>query len=342
MDSLTTDSIAHSTGETTYYYEGGSKEGIPLVFIHGWPDLAQTWHHQLTHFSATSTYRVLAPDMRGYGNSSSPDSKRAYSLEVIVSELVNFTHQLGFTKAIWVAHDWGCGAVSALAAHHPSLFLGMVSLSVPYRTIELGLDHLVSLVNRDIYPEEQYPYGQWTYMKHYELHTEECIENFKSAPLDKITKARYRPHDPARFGKPGRTSTVSLDRGWLFGGRPDALPDIPLGNTLLDESLYESLLAGYRRHGFFPQTAWYLNHDVNAEYAKSEVNGGVLEFPVLYIDAKHDAASSAGTTPKMGQSQRNHVRDLTIEVIESEHWVQLERPEEVNRALERWLATAKL
>lgn len=49
--------------------------------------------------------------------------------------------------------------VSALAAHHPDLFLGLVVISVPYRSLELGLDFIKTLVNRDIYPEYEYEWG---------------------------------------------------------------------------------------------------------------------------------------------------------------------------------------
>jgi hypothetical protein len=42
MDFLEAHSISHANGQSTHYYEGGSKDGIPLVFIHGWPDLAET------------------------------------------------------------------------------------------------------------------------------------------------------------------------------------------------------------------------------------------------------------------------------------------------------------
>jgi soluble epoxide hydrolase/lipid-phosphate phosphatase len=335
MDAYEARDVTHKNGQVTHYYEGGSKEGVPLIFIHGWPDLAETWKHQLAYFSAQKKYRVIAPDMRGYGGSSAPKERRAYSLEVMVEELIDFASQLGIEKAVWVAHDWGCGLVSALAAHHPELFIGMAELAVPYRSVELGLEFLKSTINRDRYPEDQYEWGQWAYMKHYELHPEESIQSFEKAPK-LIHKVMYVRHDPNNWGKPSPTSTVLKDGGW-FGGHPEALPDIPLEYTSLDESLYNNLIKNHEKNGAFPQTAWYLNHDVNAEYAKSEKNGGILEFPVLYIDAKHDGVCSPSTSPKMGKSQEDFTKDLTYETIEAAHWVQLEKPQEVNEALEKWL-----
>lgn len=339
MEALKAADVAHPNGQTTHYYEGGTSNGIPLIFIHGWPDLAEIWKNQLKHFASGapgSECRVIALDMRGYGGSSSPKDRCAYSLEALVSELVDFSKQLGITKAVWVGHDWGCGVVSALAAHHPELFLGLAVLSVPYRTLELGLDYLVSLVNRDLYPEDEYPYGQFEYMKYYELHSDKSIEEHESV-ADRISKAMHMPHDPANYGKPNARTSRQLREGGWFGGHPEAVPDVPIEYSLIDESLYNSLTASYKKHGFFPSTAYYLNHDVNAEYAKSEKNGGKLQFPVLYIDAKHDAICSPSVTPKMAESQREAVQDLTYETIEAGHWVQLEKPGEVNKVLETWL-----
>jgi soluble epoxide hydrolase/lipid-phosphate phosphatase len=172
MDAYEAHDLSLKNGEKTHYYEGGSKDGTPLIFIHGWPDLAETWKRQLSHFASQGTYRVIAPDMRGYGNSSAPQINANYSLEALVAEQVELAEQLGIKKAVWIGHDWGCGVVNALAAHHPELFLGLAVLSVPYRSIELGLNHLKTLINRDIYPEDEYEWGQFAYMKYYELESE--------------------------------------------------------------------------------------------------------------------------------------------------------------------------
>jgi soluble epoxide hydrolase/lipid-phosphate phosphatase len=287
--------------------------------------------------SACKTYTNLIPSSLagGYGDSSAPAEKRAYSLEVLVPELVEFATKLGVTKAVWIGHDWGCGLVNALAAHYPELFLGLVVMAVPYRSLELGLDFLKTLINREIYPHDQYEWGQFSYMRYYELHPEECVKSFEGE-VEKITKVKYMRHDPSKYGQPAALSNCLKDGGW-FGGHPEKLPDVPLENTLIDESLYRKLLKSYKDHGYYPPTAYYLNHDVNAEYAKSEKNGGVLEFPVLYIDPKHDAICSPSTTPKFQEVQSKVCHDLTYKTIESGHWVQLEKPKETNKAVAKWL-----
>ncbi|RAR08036.1 epoxide hydrolase 2 [Stemphylium lycopersici] len=400
MESFKAGDVTLDNGETTHYYAGGSKDGTPLIFIHGWPDIAEEWKHQLSHFSAGSKYRVIAPDMRGYGDSSAPKNKEAYALEVLVPEMVELAGKLGITKAVWIGHDWGCGVTNALAAHYPELFIGLADLCVPYRSIELGLEYLKSQVNRDIYPEDEYEWGQFDYMRYYELHPEESVKAFEGhedinmlvissyavarahvltsiklqarsllpivrsietrretvCTLDKVARPvdadlasaacsqqlishiTYSFHDPSKWGKPSPTSRTAKDGGW-FGGHPEMLPDIPLAYTCLDDSLYANLVKSKKKHGSFPAAAYYLNHTANADYAKSEKNCGVLEFPVLYIDGKYDAVCSASTTPKFAEIQRQFVKNLTYETIESGHWVHLEKPKETNDALEKWLAT---
>jgi soluble epoxide hydrolase/lipid-phosphate phosphatase len=337
MDSFTAGDITHKNGEITHYYEGGSKDGTPLIFVHGWPDIAESWKHQLSYFSAGSKYRVIAPDMRGYGDSTAPRKKESYALEVLVPELVEFAEKLGIKKAVWIGHDWGCGVTNALAAHNPELFIGMANLCVPYRTIELGLEHLKSTINRDIYPESETEWGNWEYMRYYELKPEESVKAF-DGHLDVITKILYMKGDSSKWGQPSPTSRVLRDGGW-FHGHPEQLPDIPLSYTSLDEHLYASLLKSKKKHGFFGANAYYFNHGANAEYAKSEKNGGVLEFPLLFIDAKYDAVCSPSVQPKVVEGMKQCAKKLTYETIESSHWVHLEKPDEVNEKLEKWLAT---
>ncbi|KAF2848616.1 alpha/beta-hydrolase [Plenodomus tracheiphilus IPT5] len=335
MENFKSNTLTHKNGEITNYYEGGSPDGIPLVFLHGWPDIAESWIHQLTYFSSTGKYRVTAPDMRGYGDSTAPKTKRSYSLEVLVQELIELAAHLNIKKAVWVAHDWGCGPNAALAAHHPELYLGLASLAVPYRTAELGLNHIKTLINRDLYPEDEYEWGQWDYMRYYELHPEESIKSFE-ANIDRITPALYVKADPRTHGQRSRNSRVQRDGG-MFGGHPENIPEIPLAKTSLTEHHLANLLKSHKKHGFFPPTAWYLNHDVNEEYSKSEKNGGVLEFPVLFIDAKYDSVCSPSVSPKLAEPQKEACKDLTYETVEAAHWLQLEKPDDVNRVLEKWL-----
>lgn len=108
-----------SDGELkTFYLSAGPQNGPLLILIHGWPGIAETWGPQLSAFAAFG-FRVVAPDMRGYGRSTVTSEASDYRLERIVSDMLAFLAHLEKEEAIWIGHDWGAAAVWALAAHHP-------------------------------------------------------------------------------------------------------------------------------------------------------------------------------------------------------------------------------
>ncbi len=92
----------------------------------------------------------------------------AYAIENTVQDMLELLTALGRDKAVWVGHDWGSPVVWAIAAHPPGRCVAVCSLCVPYATVDHGLDAAVALVNRQLYPKEKFPLGQWEYMGFYE------------------------------------------------------------------------------------------------------------------------------------------------------------------------------
>jgi soluble epoxide hydrolase/lipid-phosphate phosphatase len=260
---------------------------------------------------------------------------RDYSVEVLVSDLLALLAHLNRDKAVWVGHDWGSAIVWALASHHPEACVGVVSLAVPYRTLELGIDAVLPLVNREIYPVTEYPYGQFDYQRYYELHPDHATKVLEAKTEDTI-KVVFLKGDPLMIEKPTRTSTLIKDGGW-FGGR-DHAPEVPLHMTVLDDELFGKLSESMKETGFFGATAYYLNHGLNAEYAEKSLDGGFLSIPTLFIEAKYDAVSATAVS-KIAEPMRQYCANLTENSIAAGHWVQLEKPLLVNAALARWLAT---
>lgn len=115
---------------------------------------------------------------------------------------------------------------------------------------------------------------------------------------------------------------------------------MPLEKTLLkdDESTYKALRDGLAKNGWFGPCAYYLNHGLNKTYTESSANGGLLEFPVLFIDAKWDTVCTP-SLDRSGDVMKEYCKDLTWTSIEAGHWVAIETPREVNAAITRWLAT---
>src|ERR1700726_1090100 len=89
-------------------------EGSLVVLCHGFPELAFSWRHQIPAL-ADAGYRVIAPDMRGFGESSAPAEVEAYDVASLCGDMTGLLDTLGERSAIFVGHDWGASLVWALA-----------------------------------------------------------------------------------------------------------------------------------------------------------------------------------------------------------------------------------
>src|SRR3954454_12246681 len=81
-------------------------EGNPVVLLHGFPELAYSWRRQIDAL-ADAGYRVLAPDMRGYGQSPAPEEVDAYDLLELCADVAQLLDRLELDTAGVVGHDWG-------------------------------------------------------------------------------------------------------------------------------------------------------------------------------------------------------------------------------------------
>jgi len=327
-----TEHTLRTSRHTTGYLAAGPEDGLPIIFVHGWPELSISWRHQLPVFAGIG-FRAIAPDMRGYGRSSTYPNSDAFTQREIVADMIELLDHLGADQAVWVGHDWGAPVVWNLAAHHPDRCRAVANLCVPYYTIEAGWDHLISLVNRDIYPADQYPAGQWDYQLFYQENLERAVEVFDADPY-RVAKALFRKGNPEGAGQPSATSTIRANNGW-FGGA-DVPPDFPADGDVVTESDLRTYAAALTGNGFFGPDSWYVNHEANAEYTTEAVNGGQLTMPVLFLAARYDYTCEC-VDSALAEPMRARCHDLSEHVIDSGHWMAQEKPAEVNAALVGWL-----
>ncbi|MEV6098564.1 alpha/beta hydrolase [Nocardia sp. NPDC051981] len=326
---------AHGPAGSIAYHEAGPSDGPLIVFVHGWPGIARTFGPQLDYFAAHG-FRVVAPDMRGYGDSAAPVDPSAYAQRHLVADMMALLAHLGRDQAIWVGHDWGSATVWSLAAHHADACSGVVSLAVPYRTLERGIDAMLAYVNRDTYPEDQYPDAQFDYMRYYERHPDRVTALFDAHP-ERTLKAFYRSGNPDGAGKPGLTATVSHAGGW-FGGSAE-VPDLPRDERILDTALFEELRGAFARHGFSAATAYYLNHADNLAYSDTAPADGQLEVPALFVGARYDPVADTAHS-ELARPMRQLCRNLTEVMLDAGHWVGLECAPQVNAAIHNWISTS--
>jgi pimeloyl-ACP methyl ester carboxylesterase len=274
--------------------------------------------------------------MRGYGRSSTYHRHDEFAQELIVADMLELLASLGHERAVWIGHDWGSPVVWNIAAHHPEKSVGVASLCVPYLAAGFTLENMVPLVDRTVYPEAEYPVGQWDYQVFYEESFDKACKGFE-ANVRNVVKALFRKGDPNAVGKPGRLAAVRKDGGWFGGG---ACPDVPRDSNIITEADLEAYSAALTRNGFFGPDSWYMNRKANGAYARTSKNGGKLSMPVLFLHGAYDTTCET-IRSRLAEPMRRDCSDLTEVVVRSGHWMAQEQPVAVNAALAKWLA-AKL
>lgn len=325
--------IVKTDRHKTFFLASGAEDAPLIVFVHGWPELSISWRHQLPCFAGLG-FRAIAPDMRGYGRSSVYPRHEDYALEHIVKDMLELLDALGREKAVWVGHDWGSPVVWSLASHHPDRCFGVANLCVPYFAKGFAPHTLVPYVDRSVYPEAQYPVGQWDYQLFYEESFEKASAAF-DADVRNTVKALFRKGSPSGKGKPSRTAQARRDGGW-FGGTGRA-PDVPMDTDVLTEEDFHKYATALESNGFFGPDSWYMNHERNLQYATKAANGGKLLLPVLFLHGEYDYTCET-VTSRLADPMRGDCRNLTEVIVPSGHWMAQEKPRAVNAALAKWLA----
>ncbi|MEP7201722.1 MAG: alpha/beta fold hydrolase [Ilumatobacteraceae bacterium] len=104
-------------------------EGPAVVLLHGFPDSHALWRNQVPAL-LDAGYRVIAPDLRGFGESSKPSSVGSYGVLDLVGDVLGVLDSVGVQRAHVVGHDWGAGLAWAMAAFVPDRVDHLVALSV--------------------------------------------------------------------------------------------------------------------------------------------------------------------------------------------------------------------
>lgn len=325
--------VCKTDRHATFYLAAGPMEGVPIIFVHGWPELAISWRHQLATFASLG-FRVYAPDVRGFGRSTVPQRGEDCNVEEAVRDLRELLAHLGLERAIWVGHDFGAAIVWALASHHPEACIAVAGMCVPYLPDGFTLQSVSALVDRAVYPPDAFPNGQWSYWAQNVDHLEDSARAMESdvAAFVRICFRRgianENPHE-----KPA--AAMKSSEGWW--------PLLEIGKRLdFDDAIFtredfSAYVAALELTGFAPGLNYYRNNARHADYARRSVNGGRLSMPVLFVHARHDPSCKT-VTSALAEPMRGACDNLTELVVDAGHWLQQENPVAVNAALSHWLA----
>ncbi|MFN8123464.1 MAG: alpha/beta hydrolase [Thermoleophilia bacterium] len=106
-------------------------DGEPVILLHGFPELAYSWRHQIPALAAGG-YRAIAPDLRGYGASDRPSLVEDYGIQALAGDVANLMDAMGIDRAHVVGHDWGGSLAWVTAAVRPERVRSLVILNSPH------------------------------------------------------------------------------------------------------------------------------------------------------------------------------------------------------------------
>ncbi|GAA4115137.1 epoxide hydrolase EphA [Aquimarina addita] len=104
-------------------------EGPVALLIHGWPDSKEMWRYQIP-FLVNAGYRVIAPDLRGFGGAPKTQDIAAYGLGALMSDIITILDNMGIDNVNLVTHDWGAAIGWTMARYRPEYVNSFVTISI--------------------------------------------------------------------------------------------------------------------------------------------------------------------------------------------------------------------
>jgi len=296
-------------------------KGPLIVLVHGWPESWYSWRHQIGVL-AEAGYRVAAPDVRGYGGSDKPQPVEAYAIKEMAGDIAGLIEGLGEKQAILIGHDWGAPIVWNTSLFFPERVRAVAGLSVPYTG--RGPMPRIQLL-RSIYKDRFF----------YQIYFQD--EGVAEKELEADVRRSLRKIYYWVSGE-GVKAAVA---------KPQLPPDARLLDHLADPDPLPAWLtpadldyyAGeFAKSGFRGPLNRYRNSEL--DFAQQEaIADRKIEQPSAFIAGSLDPVLTFVPGVDLLAVMRDKVADLRLArlIDGAGHWVQQERPAEVNAALLEFL-----
>lgn len=322
---------AQTKGARLAYYEVGPREGVPVIFCHGFPELAFSWRHQLKAFEAAGRW-AIAPDQRGYGLTSRPESVEAYDIEALTGDLIGLMDHLGVEKAVFCGHDWGGIVVWQTPLRYPDRVAGVIGVNTPFMA-RSPADPIALMRKR---------FGEGMYIVNFQKPGE--ADAILAGDVAKAMNffMRRPPADalPASSGLAGGGPADKNDAGEAAPQDNFALlqalqawdPSYDSRETFLTPEEMAFFVDSFERTGFTGGINWYRNFTRNWQRSAAIVDH--VSAPSLMVMAEKDAVLPPSAADGMEAYVPNLERAL---IMGSGHWTQQEKPGEVNKVILDWM-----
>lgn len=267
---------------------------------------------------ASAGYHVLAPDQRGYGGSSRPEAIDAYNIRQLTADIVGLLDDVGAERAVWIGHDWGAPVVWHAPLLHPDRVAAVAALSVP----ATPRSHVApTQAWRKTFGENFFYilYFQEPGVADAELNGDPArairrLMGGLRADGDKAAGMRMLAPGPEGF----------IDRL----PEPDALPE------WISQDELDHYIAEFSRTGFTGGLNWYRNFDRNWEIT-ADLADAKISVPCLFVGGTADPVLAFTRADRAAEIVSGPYRQVMIDG--AGHWLQQERPDEVNTVLLEFL-----
>jgi pimeloyl-ACP methyl ester carboxylesterase len=304
--------FVEANGLTHHYLTAGS--GSLVLLCHGFPELSWSWRHQIPALAAAG-YKVVAPDMRGYGQTKGPADPAAYTNTDVLGDMVALLDALGEKQAVIVGHDWGSPIAWLAATLRPDRFRAVASLSVmhnprmPMSPPDFAKAHGMA----DLY---------WLYFQ---------PPGLAEADMERDTRETFLrlmygvSGDAAKRGESWNLRVdpqIGLVNSLI---RPDALP------AWLTEEDLARYADNYARSGFTTSLNWYrcMSRSWQLSAAWADVK---ITVPAFFIGGKNDPTlTQLQNGVEIMKSVVPNLRNAIM--VDAGHWVQQEDPDAVSAGL---------
>ncbi|HZP76143.1 MAG TPA: alpha/beta hydrolase [Pseudolabrys sp.] len=288
-------------------------EGPLVILAHGFPECWYSWRHQLPAL-AKAGFRVVAPDLRGYGRSDRPDEVEQYTVLHDIGDMVGLVDAVGAKQAVIAGHDIGATIAWQGALLRPDIFKGAIALSPPFRPRAFG---------GMVPPTTVMPRNDNAVFYQLFLQTPEA-----EAALGRDLRRTFRSQfyslsgDSAGGGFPG--GMVPRKGGALVN--PASLP------AWITEADIDVYVAEFTRSGWRGPLSWWRNIDRSWELMAAFA-GASVSVPALYIAGERDMVVASFREAIAKQSAFVPKLRPPVMLPGCGHWTQQERAGEVSTAM---------
>ncbi|KAK1439176.1 hypothetical protein QVD17_04991 [Tagetes erecta] len=282
-------------------------KGPFVLLLHGFPETWFSWHHQIHHL-ANHGYHVVAPDLRGYGDSDSPPSPSSYTMFHIVADLIGLLDHFNQQQVFVVGHDWGATAAWHLSLFRPDRVKGIVAICVPFFPRDPHIKPTLFF---------KQSFGDDLYLTQYQEAGRAERAFAKYDCLTVIKKFLLLNKPDVMIAPPGMEIIDHLET-------PSELP------PWITEEELQIYADKFQESGFTGGFNYYRAMDLTWELL-APWQGSKITVPSKFIIGDKDMGYESFSKPYIeGNVMKTLVPDIDVVILEGHHFIQHEKPQQIS------------